>query len=348
MKTVITEANSGDIPEIEQFLDTHPAATAYHKMQWLLAIKQSYHFDFVYLLARSGAQIVGVLPICLFNSITGKQTFCSLPFCDVGGPIAHSAVAQQALIDHATEKMQKLNCQGFELRQRATSPMDDNQMTGRKVSMLLELPKSADLLMKSFKSKLRSQVRKAEKNGLEFNCVLDDSSIADFYYVYSRNMHSLGSPPHAKQWFYQVVKHYKNNSLVGRVTFNKQIVGAGILLFNGNNVCIPWASTLREYNHLAPNMLLYWNLLKASCDRGATLFDFGRSTYDEGTFKFKQQWGAKPVLLDWQYLDSQARPVAQNASENTKTRQLVVSAWKKIPLPLANSIGPRLRRHISL
>ncbi len=160
-------------------------------------------------------------------------------------------------------------------------------------------------------------------------------------------MHLLGSPTHSIKWFHALREMYQDDLLVGRVWFEGKIVGAGLLLFSGNNVSIPWASTLRDYNNLAPNMLLYWNLLRVSCDRGCKQFDFGRSTYGEGTYRFKKQWGARPVLLDWQTLNEQG-VVAEKSASKSRVRDMVETVWKKLPLSVVNTIGPRLRRHISL
>jgi hypothetical protein len=160
-------------------------------------------------------------------------------------------------------------------------------------------------------------------------------------------MHLLGSPTHSIKWFKALREMYQDGLLVGRVWFEDQIVGAGLLLFSGKNASIPWASTLREYNRLAPNMLLYWNLLRISCDRGCRQFDFGRSTYGEGTYNFKKQWGAKPVLLDWQYLDRHGA-TAEMSADKSHVRDMVEAVWKMLPLSVANSIGPRIRKHIAL
>ncbi|HAV35350.1 MAG TPA: hypothetical protein DCX52_03155, partial [Massilia sp.] len=129
-------------------------------------------------------------------------------------------------------------------------------------------------------------------------------------------------------------------------------VGAGWVLLCGDKAVIPWASTLADYNPLAPNMLLYWAIQSHLCETGVRQFDFGRSTYGEGTYKFKKQWGAVPVALDWKEWDAQgvAPIVAPATSGGAKSslRPLVESAWQKLPLAVTNSLGPRLRRYITL
>lgn len=348
MNTVVSTVDPKEAGRVDEYLSKSINATPYHHMQWLQAVKKSYGLEYDYLIAEIDAQIVGVLPVCRFRGLTGKYSLCSLPFCDVGGVVTDNESIKNRLIQYALNIASELQIAQLELRQRLINQQSNVDMTKRKVSMLLDLPDSAGVLLAGFKSKLRSQIKKAEKNGLVFDFANDTKSIDDFFYVFSRNMHMLGSPTHSIKWFHALRDLYQDNLLVGRVWFEDKVVGAGILLFSGNNVSIPWASTLRNYNHLAPNMLLYWNLLRVSCERGCKQFDFGRSTFGEGTFKFKQQWGAKPVLLDWQYLDPKGQVEEKNTNSNSKARGVVESIWKKLPLPLVNVIGPHMRKHISL
>jgi len=296
----ISVAEENDIERVAHYLSESPHATPYHHMQWLQSVKKAYGFDYYYLIAVTGIHIVGVLPLCRFKSLLGKTSLCSLPFCDVGGVLADNGSIKDKLLQFALDWAGEQQSLPLELRQRLSDQNIDTNLFDRKVSMLLDLPDSAETLLSGFKSKLRSQIKKAEKNGLVFDYTNDSKSIDDFFYVFSRNMHLLGSPTHSIKWFQALRETYGDDLLVGRVWFENKIVGAGILLFSGNKVSIPWASTLREHNSLAPNMLLYWNLLKVSCEKGCDQFDFGRSTYGEGTYKFKKQWGAEPVLLDWQ------------------------------------------------
>lgn len=348
MSTQVIVAEEKHVVSINKYLIAASSrATPYHHMQWLQAIKRAYGFNFEYLIAITDIGIEGVLPMCHFKSISGKYSLCALPFCDVGGVVADSDEVREALIQFALKRAEQLQAMPLQLRQRQEEQSASDEMTDRKVSMLLELPESAEVLLAGFKSKLRSQIKKAEKNGLVFDFANDKESIEDFFYVFCRNMHLLGSPTHSIKWFHALREMYQENYLVGRVWFKGKIVGAGILLFSGDNVSIPWASTLRDYNQLAPNMLLYWNLLRVSCDRGCKQFDFGRSTYGEGTYNFKKQWGAKPVLLDWATLDKQGR-VAETNDSSGLARDIVEFIWKQLPLPLVNAIGPRLRKHISL
>ena len=108
---------------------------------------------------------------------------------------------------------------------------------------------------------------------------------------------------------------------------------------------MPWASSIREFNALCPNHLLYWSIIEQAVADGCDVLDFGRSTPNEGTYKFKEQWGATAVPLNWEYrlMDGAALP---NASPTNPKFQLAIKLWKKLPVSIATSIGPSIVRAI--
>jgi FemAB-related protein (PEP-CTERM system-associated) len=231
----------------------------------------------------------------------------------------------------------------------AVDPLAESAL-GKKVSMLCELPESSDALFQSYKPKLRSQIRKAEKNGLSASVTSGPEAIGYFYRVFADNMHRLGSPVHSLRWFQDLQASFGDRLKVGLVYSEEKVIGAGIILINGVRASIPWASTLADYNRLAPNMLLYWTLLAHVTDAGCRVFDFGRSTPGEGTYRFKEQWGAVPYELRWQDLTPEGEPAVETApsGQGSKVRALVESAWQRLPLSMANLLGPSVRKYISL
>ena len=112
----------------------------------------------------------------------------------------------------------------------------------------------------------------------------------------------------------------------------------------GKRVEIPWASSLMQFNQFRPNTLLYWHAIKAACEDGYATFDFGRSSYDSGTYRFKEQWGCKPLPLYWYYAGGEENVPDVNP-KNPKFSALV-QCWKRLPVPLANAIGPWITRSL--
>ena len=100
----------------------------------------------------------------------------------------------------------------------------------------------------------------------------------------------------------------------------------------------------RAARGLAANDLMYWEVMRrAGRDRGATMFDFGRSKAGTGAFAFKKNWGFAPQELHYCYRLGPGAQVPDNNPNNPKYR-LLIAAWKRLPLAVANLIGPRLVR----
>ncbi|WP_119395163.1 GNAT family N-acetyltransferase [Salinibius halmophilus] len=336
--------HSGAATELDTYVRQHNNASAYHLSAWRAAVQQAYgHKALCWQAINEQGDTVGVLPASEVRSPLGKH-LCSLPFCDLGGPLADSPEIATQLAKAAAKYGKKLDL-------RCDAGHVNSVSEGTKVRMIGELMDSSEALIASYKPKLRSQIRKSEKNGLTASIQVNSgAAIADFFDVYAQNMLRLGSIPHAKQWFQAVQQHYGDDSFVALVFMDNKVVGAGLVLRVGNNAVIPWASTLADYNKLAPNMLLYWAIQAYLCDSGATQFDFGRSSYGEGTFRFKKQWGAQPHVLDWQtWTASGQQPKAETGPGlGAKVRPIIEKTWQKLPLSVSNSLGGTLRRYITL
>jgi len=343
-------ATNRDASNWNHYVSSHPSATPYHHYAWKTAIVCAYQHQAYYFIAEDqDKNITGILP-----SIKIKPPFLSgklsaLPFCDVGEALANNEDIKNELIHYALNVSKSNNLTTFEYRASSTTQNDD--LTGKKVRMLLALPSSSEVLLKGFKSKHRSQINKAKKNGLTIKLGRENELLDAFYDVFSQNMRKLGSPVHSKKFFQEILRHYGENIIISTIWINQQITGAGIVLLNGSKASIPWASTIAEYNKLAPNMLLYWSLLEYVSDNGYEQFDFGRSTVDEGTYRFKKQWGAKPQLLDWQNYQSGILELSDEiSSDHThgKLRSFIEKIWQQLPLKITLWIGPKVRKYISL
>jgi FemAB-related protein (PEP-CTERM system-associated) len=348
----IRTAIASDQTVWDEYIDGHNDATPYHRFAWLLSIEQAYQHKNVSLLAFSGDKLVGVLPCIKMQKPFSKVSYCALPFCDLGFGLANDSSILKTLKSKALTLLTSEGGNNFDYRDSVNASPDD-ELVGKKVRMVLPLPENSESLMAGFKSKLRSQIRKAEKNGLTDLIDNSQKQIDDFYQIFAINMRKLGSPVHSKKWFECLFNNYAQHIYLSVIYSDAVPVGAGIVLRTGNKVAIPWASTVAEYNKLAPNMMLYWSLLEHVSNLGCTEFDFGRSTYNEGTYKFKRQWGAEPVPLAWSNLFSnlalsETTMAKKNIANVNQIRALVEKTWSKLPLGITTTLGPKIRKHISL
>lgn len=348
----VRQATSEDRGSWDRFVLGHPAATPYHLTAWSDAVEQAYGHRGFRLVAEGADGIEGVLPLTLMRLPLGRRRLVSLPFCDLGGVLARSGEAGPSLLRAAADLARDLNAPALEFRCGAPEPTLEQmgfaprEAGGGKVRMILDLPPAARELFDSFKSKLRSQIRKAEKNELVFTWG-GRERLDDFYDVFSVNMRDLGSPVHGRGLFEALLVRFAGRARLGLVLLGERAVAAGVMLLTDRSASVPWASARREHHHLAPNMLLYWGFLSHAADSGCELFDFGRSSVDEGTYRFKAQWGARATPLHW-YERGAARRGVAGAGADSSRRALAAAVWRRLPLPLANLLGPRLRKHISL
>jgi serine/alanine adding enzyme len=123
-------------------------------------------------------------------------------------------------------------------------------------------------------------------------------------------------------------------------------VAGGITIGWRGRTELPWASSLREHLPLCPNMLLYWTAIRRAIAAGHATFDFGRSTPNEGTFHFKRQWGAEPEELCWEYAVLNTKPLPDQSPANPRFG-LAIAAWQRLPLWIADRLGPVIVRDIA-
>ncbi len=340
--TQVRIAKSDDKPRWDEYVLSHPYGSAYHLFAWGEAVKEAYRFDPFYLMAEKDNKIVGILPMVDFRVPFFGRSLVSLPYCDIGGCLADNDEHLFALLKMARETGHINNARKIELRQSVSGKEIEGSA---KVRMILELPESSEALLSGFKSKLRSQVRKPIKDGLSFK-LGSTGLVGDFYKVFSENMRDLGSPVHSRKWIESIVHHYGCHAKVGVVlTPGGTPAAAGIIIFTEKTVSIPWASSLAKFNRLNPNMLLYRAFLSFAADNGYSRFDFGRSTLGEGTYNFKKQWGAKPFPLEWVDLLKASQTGFANKGG---LRDQVEILWRKMPVMIASSLGPKVRKYISL
>ncbi len=333
----------------DQYVLSRTDHATYLTSAWRRAVEAGYGNRTYYLGAFEQGSLFGVLPLVLVRLPLSRGRLVSLPYCDYGGLLASSSDAADALLCQAIALARRLSA-GLEVRGVDSHPALTQhggfcQVTN-KCRMVLELPGSSARLWQGFRSKLRSQVKSAVKNGL--TCALGrDELLPDFYEVFCRNMRDLGSPVHSSSWLRSVLASFGTHARVGIVYKGPIAVASGIILTQGNQTSIPWASSLREFNRLNPNMLLYWTFLEYAADNGASFFDFGRSTPGEGTYEFKKQWGAQPVPLHW-FAYGRRSPRRSRFHVTGVLQSAAEGIWRKLPLTIANAAGPSIRRFVSL
>ncbi|MHB8481173.1 MAG: FemAB family XrtA/PEP-CTERM system-associated protein [Nitrospiria bacterium] len=328
----------------DKYVLNHPDATGYHQLAWCRVIQESFGHRPVCLMARDEeGKVRGLLPLVFMSSRLFGSFLVSIPFVNYGGLLADEATAGTSLLEMAMEVARDYGVKHIELRHQRE--LSSGWLTRQhKVSMRLALPSDFQKLWDQFPAKLRSQIRRAQKEGMTVQ-VGGDELLNDFYKVFSRNMRDLGTPVYSRGFFKNILKRFSKDARICAVYFKGSPVAAGFLYGFRQFLEIPWASSDRRFNRLAPNMLLYNSALEYACQRGFQVFDFGRSSPGSGPCRFKEQWGAQPVPLYWAYWLNGKETLPELNPHNPKYR-LAIQLWKTLPLALTNFIGPAIVRNL--
>jgi FemAB-related protein (PEP-CTERM system-associated) len=330
------------LAEWDAFVQQEPSATFFHRAGWSRVIRRAYGYETHFLLARRGGQIVGVLPLVHLKTLVFGQSLISTGFCVYGGIASSDPEAIEALADEAARLGKKLGVSYVEMRsQQALIPgwktKSDVYATFRR-----ELHDTDDANLKAIPRKKRADVRKGIKSELTVDTGGD---IDTFHAIYAESVRNLGTPVFSKRYIIAIAEEFGEDCEVSVVHGPDGPVAAlasfyfrdQVLPYYGGGT--PAARPLHAYDQL------YWTLMCRAIRRGARVFDFGRSKFGTGAFDYKTYWGFEPTPLHYQYHLVKADEVPDINPLNPKYK-LMVSAWQKLPLPVANMIGPWVARQL--
>lgn len=336
--------NSSDNKKWDDYVKRARDSSFYHYSGWKTVIEETFgHKTFYLMVVDNHDEINGILPLVHMKSFIFGNFMVSMPYLNYGGVCSDNDHVQDMLQKEAIKIALRMNAEYIELRHARAK--DNGLMTkDSKVAMHLDLPPTAEELWNQFPSKLRSQIKKPQKDGLSAR-IGKKEEIESFYNVFSLKMRDLGTPVYPKSFFINILERFQESAWICSVYKDGEPVASGFLIGFKDRLEIPWASSNRVYDRFNPNMLLYWNSLKFACESGYAIFDFGRSTPGEGTYKFKEQWGAKPLQLYWHYWLRDGGPLPELNPKNPKY-QMAIEIWKRLPIAVTKLIGPKVVKNI--
>jgi FemAB-related protein (PEP-CTERM system-associated) len=326
----------------DDYVDRHSQASAYHRAAWSCAVANVFRLEVHFLAARGADEhLCGVLPLVRQKSLLFGDRLTSLPYFNYGGALADDAAIRRALMERAAGLGRELGVDQVEFRDVEPPPVDWPVRTD-KVTMLLDLPDSVEALDRQLGSKLRSQVKRAAREQPELR-VGGTELLDDFYAPFCEVMHELGTPVYPRRFFVALLEAVPSACTLVSVRIGGQPMGAAWLVQHRKTLEIPWAATTAAARPKAVNMFLYHEVLKLAVARGLARFDFGRSTVDSGPYRFKKQWGARPVPLHWAQWSRNATDTTARTTKPPESGGFMgraTAAWSRLPLGIANRLGP--------
>jgi len=321
-------------------------STFYHQLGWRNVVKETYGHKPIYLVAEEDSQIIGILPLFLIASKIFGTKLVSLPFSPYGGICANNKMVEKGLVEEAKKIAKEFDVDYLELRclkkNNISNFNDRNLLINNSYStFILELDRDPEVIWDTkFNNKVRNAIRKAYKSNLKFtNC-----GLKEFYKLYTGNMKHLGAPPHSYNFFENLMKEFPRDTIISGTVHDGITIASTFLLSFKDTLISGWTASDRKYSLFNPNNFLYWEVIKFACYNGHRYFDFGRSLINSGTFRFKKPWGANQIHLRYMYYLIKLKKVIDSSQANP-SREKFSKVWRKLPIVVTNSLGPKLRKN---
>jgi serine/alanine adding enzyme len=313
-----------------------------HQIAWMEIIRKGLGHVPRYLLSIDRSRVTGILPLFIVKTWWGQKAVISLPWIDYGGVCADDPETEKNLVVEGCRIAREEKASFLELRSIEAGDFG-LALRQDKVTFVLDLALGPEKIWEAFDAKLRNQIRKAEKSALttEYAGI---KKLDEFYRIFSRNMRDLGTPVWGRGFFRNILENLSDSARLIIVRKGGSAIAAGLVLSFKDRLYIPSASAYREFLKYCPNHALYWSVIRDACEQGYKYFDFGRSSWHSGTFNFKKQWVPSPTQLTWQYYLHKAGSVPAISPDNPKFR-LFINIWRRLPLPVANFLGPKVIRN---
>ncbi|CAM2750524.1 Uncharacterized protein involved in methicillin resistance [Janthinobacterium lividum] len=332
----------------DAFVDTCPEATFFHRAGWQTIMQQGFNHDSYFLYAEQDGRIAAVLPLAHLRSRLFGSSLVSLPFCVYGGIAGGGAAVRRALDSAAQALARRLGVGQLEYRWReveqSASENADSSWLQKPLYATFRRPLHADAEQNllAIPRKQRAVVRKAMTGGLHSAI---DYDLNHFYPVYAASVHRLGTPVFARRHFALLRTVFGSDCEV-LTAYHGQQAQASVLLFYFRDEVLPYyggGSVLARST--GANDFMYWEAMRRASARGYRLFDFGRSKLGTGAYDFKKNWGFTPQPLPYAYKLVRAKSLPDVNPLNPKYA-LFIRAWRRLPLPLANLLGPHIVRQL--
>ena len=326
----------------DEFVSRCPDATFFHLSGWKRVIEAAFGHKTYYLQAVEEDRITGVLPLTHVKSPLFGNSVISNAFCVYGGPAAEDHASRTALEQEAVAIAEKVGADSVEFRTTVRTREDWPSKDQLYVTFRKPLLPSADENMKAIPRKQRAMVRKGIQNGLRSEI---DQDIDRLYKVYSESVRNLGTPVFSKEYFRELKREFGSCCDIVTVLKGDDLVAAVLNFYFRGEVLPYYGGGTAAARSVAANDFMYWEVMRRACERGCRMYDFGRSKVGTGAYAFKKNWGFEPTPLSYQFWLAPGKNMPDINPLNPKY-SLMIKAWKRLPLAVANLIGPLLSRDL--
>lgn len=330
--------------EWDEFVAAHPDATFFHRAPWRRLVATAFgHKSHDLFVRDEQGRLAGVLPLVEVRSRLFGHALISTAFCVGGGPLARDAASREALLRQASELGRRLGVDYVELRDTADGA--DGWVPRSDLYFGFERPiepeEEANLLQ--IPRKQRAVLRKALARDLP---VTIDRTTEHFFPLYAKTMRDHGTPALPRRYFDLLLEAFGDDCEILTVHHEGQAVSSVLSYYFRDRVMPYYTGSRAEARGTGANDVMYWSVMRRAVERGYGVFDFGRSKVGTGPYAFKRNWGFEPRPITHQFhlVRSSELP---NVNPTNPKYQLLIGAWRRLPVPVANTISPFLSRSLA-
>ncbi|MEQ9642000.1 MAG: FemAB family PEP-CTERM system-associated protein [Alphaproteobacteria bacterium] len=329
----------------DDYVVQHPQASFCHRAGWAGLIERSFGLATHYAYAERDGRVCGVLPLAHVKSrLFNANGLISTPFCVYGGPVADDEPARRALDDHALALRDRLGADFVEFREIERQRPDWAVKDDLYVTFAKDISASPAANLLAVPEAQRQVIRRAVKD-LKLGAILDDDLDRHFH-VYSTSLRDHGTPAFPRGYFRDLKATFGDDCELLTVLDGAGAPLATVMSFVHRDTIAPYyAGGMAAARETGAQSYMYWRLIGRAAERGLSRFDFGRSKRGTGSFDFKVNWGFAPRPLRYEFNLRPGREVPDNNPNNPKYR-LFIAAWQRLPVAVANAVGPHLVRSL--
>jgi FemAB-related protein (PEP-CTERM system-associated) len=336
--------NPGEAAALAQFV-SEEGGGLFHLPQWLTAVEQGTGQCAGGFIARQMGVITGWLPLTEVRSALFGKALVSSGFGVGGGILAGHPDAAAALVRAATEYAAQQGFASIEVRGGAIpagwASWDDKHCGFERA---LANDDEAELL--AIPRKARAEVRKGLGFGHRITIGRAAADVAAHYACYSASVRNLGTPVFPRRLFTAMLDAFPDASDILTV-WDGGTPLASVLSFYHDGAVMPfWGGGTFAARAARANEVMYYELMLHARRKGMARFDFGRSKTGSGPYSFKKNWGFVPQPLTYGMWTAPGQR-ARNIDPNDASYSRKIELWKKLPLPVANLIGPVIARGLA-
>lgn len=335
----VTSIDAGECARIDAFVMAHPDGSPFHRPAWVQAVAKGCGQAGFFLTAQDGGgRIIGVLPVTQMRSRLFGKALTSSGFA-VGGGVLGSFAGAERLAAEAWRQAVVSGYPSVELRGGTRPSAEWIAEEGAHANFARDLAVNDDAQLLAIPRKQRAEVRRAIGFDLDVEIGRGPRDRDAHYAVYAASVHNLGTPVFPRKLFEAMLDGFGDDAEILTIRRQGRALSSVLSFRHGSTLMPYWGGGTADARTWRANDAMYWELMKRARALGCTRFDFGRSKIGSGAYAFKKNWGFAPEPMRYW-----VRGARREVSPNDPKYQRKIELWKKLPLPVANFVGPFISR----